>query len=113
MVHAPHKPDPQPNLVPVRPTTSRSTQSSGISFGTSTSTSLLLIFSFITISFICVRLIVYGTDAAYVLHRLPRVQDARSGKSKNTPSVFHPRGLYSSSKFAREVSRREQKDLTS
>src|SRR5262245_50611976 len=36
-VHAPHKAMPQPNLVPFIPSTSRSTHSSGISAGTSTS----------------------------------------------------------------------------
>ena len=35
-VQAPHSAMPQPNLVPVSPTTSRRTQSSGISGGTST-----------------------------------------------------------------------------
>jgi len=35
-VHAPHTPAPQPYLVPVRPSRSRNTQSSGISGGAST-----------------------------------------------------------------------------
>src|SRR5215468_1077342 len=35
-VHAPHSARPQPNLVPVMPSTSRSTQSSGVSPSTST-----------------------------------------------------------------------------
>src|SRR5574340_1522537 len=34
-VHAPHKPAPHPNFVPVRPSASRSTQSSGVSGATS------------------------------------------------------------------------------
>jgi nitrite reductase/ring-hydroxylating ferredoxin subunit len=38
-VHAPHSATPQPNFVPVRPTTSRSTQRSGMSSGTSSSCS--------------------------------------------------------------------------
>lgn len=36
-VHAPHWPIPHPNLVPVSFSVSRSTQSSGVSFGTDTS----------------------------------------------------------------------------
>src|SRR5512135_1131996 len=36
-VQAPHSPRPHPNLVPVSPSSSRRTQSSGISRGTSTS----------------------------------------------------------------------------
>ena len=36
IVHAPHRPRPQPNLVPVIPSTSRSTQSTGVSGSTST-----------------------------------------------------------------------------
>src|SRR5437879_7730481 len=44
-VHAPQAAMPQPNLVPVRPTTSRSTHSTGISAGTSTVTSRPLMFS--------------------------------------------------------------------
>src|SRR5215470_9556648 len=35
-VHAPHRPAPQPNLVPFRLSTSRITQSNGMSAGTST-----------------------------------------------------------------------------
>ena len=35
-VQAPHSPIPQPNFVPVSPTTSRNAQSSGISAGAST-----------------------------------------------------------------------------
>ena len=35
-VHAPHMPIPHPNFVPLRPTTSRITQSSGVSPATST-----------------------------------------------------------------------------
>src|SRR2546429_7788905 len=41
-VHAPHSAMPQPNLVPVKPTTSRSTHRIGISAGTSTVWSLPL-----------------------------------------------------------------------
>src|SRR5271170_5655927 len=37
-VQAPHMPMPQPNFVPVRPTTSRMTQSRGVSSATSTVT---------------------------------------------------------------------------
>ncbi len=37
MVHAPHSATPQPNLVPVSPSSSRSTQSMGVSPSTSTS----------------------------------------------------------------------------
>src|SRR5256885_7327489 len=43
-VHAPHSAIPQPNLVPVRPTTSRSTHRIGMSDGTSTVTSRPLMF---------------------------------------------------------------------
>src|SRR5262245_60377081 len=46
-VQAPHSAMPQPYLVPVRPSTSRSTQSSGMSAGTATSCSLPLTWSFI------------------------------------------------------------------
>src|SRR5262249_40854981 len=42
-VHAPHSATPQPNFVPVRPTTSRSTHRSGMSSGTSSSCSCPLI----------------------------------------------------------------------
>src|SRR3979411_1027211 len=44
-VQAPQRPAPQPNLVPVRPSVSRNTQSSGVSGSASTSTVLPLIFS--------------------------------------------------------------------
>src|SRR5580765_1510284 len=44
-VQAPHRATPQPNLVPVRPITSRSTQSRGMSAGTSTCCFLPLIVS--------------------------------------------------------------------
>ncbi|MNN45434.1 hypothetical protein D3C81_1597700 [compost metagenome] len=43
-VQAPHRAMPQPNLVPVMPSTSRSTQSSGVSGSTSTLCSVPLIF---------------------------------------------------------------------
>src|ERR1700687_6069639 len=46
-VHAPHKAMPQPNLVPVRPSVSRSTHSNGMSGSTSTSVSLPLTLSLI------------------------------------------------------------------
>jgi hypothetical protein len=46
-VQAPHSAMPQPNLVPVRPITSRSTHSNGISGGTSTVWTLPLILSVI------------------------------------------------------------------
>jgi hypothetical protein len=42
-VQAPHSETPQPNLVPVRPATSRKTYSSGMSSGTSKSVALPLI----------------------------------------------------------------------
>src|ERR1700741_923068 len=44
--HAPHWATPQPYFVPVRPTGSRITQSSGVSSSTFTSRTLPLIFSF-------------------------------------------------------------------
>ena len=44
-VQAPHRATPQPNLVPVKPITSRKTQSSGMSSGTSTCCFLPLISS--------------------------------------------------------------------
>src|SRR6059036_3190582 len=44
-VHAPHSAIPQPNFVPVSPTTSRSTHRIGMSDGTSTVTSRPLIFN--------------------------------------------------------------------
>src|ERR1700730_5381028 len=46
-VHAPHNAMPQPNLVPVRPSVSRSTHSNGMSGSTSTSVSLPLTLSLI------------------------------------------------------------------
>src|SRR6267143_2831494 len=45
IVHAPHKARPQPNFVPVIPSTSRSTQSNGVSSSTSTLRALPLIVS--------------------------------------------------------------------
>jgi hypothetical protein len=42
-VQAPHKPTPQPNFVPVMPSTSRSTQSRGVSLSTSAIWSVPLI----------------------------------------------------------------------
>src|SRR2546430_9685105 len=45
-VHAPHCAMPQPYFVPVRPTCSRRTQSSGVSGSTCTSRTLPLMFSF-------------------------------------------------------------------
>src|SRR6202035_3210958 len=45
-VQAPHRGMPQPYLVPVKPSTSRSTQSSGMSSGTKTSCSVPLTSSF-------------------------------------------------------------------
>src|SRR5258706_10324340 len=44
-VHAPHSAMPQPNFVPVMPSTSRSVHSSGVSCGTSAFTLLPLIFN--------------------------------------------------------------------
>src|SRR5215471_6909864 len=41
-VHAPHKDMPQPNLVPVKPSVSRRTQSRGMAAGTSTDCGLPL-----------------------------------------------------------------------
>src|SRR5262245_7152513 len=49
-VQAPHSALPQPNLVPVRPTSSRRTHRSGVSAGTATSTGLPLTTSFIMYS---------------------------------------------------------------
>src|SRR5258706_4584612 len=46
-VQAPHKAMPQPNLVPVRPSSSRSTHSSGVSEGRSTSYCLPLMLSLV------------------------------------------------------------------
>src|SRR5260370_1347923 len=45
-VHAPHTAIPQPNLVPVSPSVSRTTQRSGVSGPTSTASSLPLTLSF-------------------------------------------------------------------
>src|SRR5262245_36496701 len=44
-VHAPQSATPQPNFVPVRPSTSRSTQSTGVSASTSTACAVPLMFS--------------------------------------------------------------------
>src|SRR5258708_28801195 len=44
-VHAPHSAMPQPNFVPVMPSTSRSVHSSGVSCGTSAFTGLPLMFN--------------------------------------------------------------------
>ena len=47
-VQAPHRAMPQPNFVPVSPSVSRRTQSSGVSGSTSTSTALPLTLSLVT-----------------------------------------------------------------
>src|ERR1700692_2616128 len=55
-VHAPHCAIPQPNFVPIRPMTSRSTHKSGMSGGTSAVCTLSLIFR-VTIGCLHVRII--------------------------------------------------------
>ena len=51
-VQAPQSPAPQPNLVPIMPSSSRSAQSSGMSAGTSTLTFRLLISSVIMLLYV-------------------------------------------------------------
>src|SRR5579862_5698759 len=65
-VHAPHAEMPQPNFVPVRPMTSRSTQRSGMSVGTSTLCACPLMVSVITSP----SLVKFGRVAADVARRL-------------------------------------------
>ena len=55
-VQAPHRPDPQPNLVPVSFRCSRTTQSSGVSASTSTLAALPLIVNPTAIAFLPGRL---------------------------------------------------------
>src|SRR5213596_3548837 len=61
-VHAPHWPRPQPNLVPRRSSTSRSTQSSGMSAGTSTVKDLPLTLSVNAIAVILRQSFVFRPD---------------------------------------------------
>ena len=88
-VQAPHSAMPQPNLVPVRPTTSRSTQSKGISGDTSTVWSLPLIFNVTMTN-------VLGVSV------LPNRQDCLSIDLFNGHPVYPPR-LGFSYALAREV----------
>src|SRR5438552_19003164 len=60
-VHAPHRAMPQPNLVPVSPSSSRSVHKSGVSSGTSTSTRLPLM------SRVVIPAILLETDLALVM----------------------------------------------
>src|SRR5207249_12158701 len=74
-VHAPHSAMPQPNFVPVRPTTSRSAQRSGISGGTSTVWSLPLM----------LRVIMLGWSSGLHVHTGCNAE----GTDRSTSAILH------------------------
>src|SRR5256886_1946897 len=89
-VQAPHSAIPQPNFVPVRPMTSRSTQSSGMSPGTSTVWDVPLMLNVTMVPPLALKEVRPSASAPQPLHHFsPRTGTFQGELDAASQAVFH------------------------